>query len=129
MKTDFYNIGDDNWGILMVYDYEARDFERIWSMLRAFGLPDYRAQAAMSVLSQTNTGMTLTIPSDLMSVLFISETTSNEEWFDTLIHELKHVVEHISEYYQVDPTSEPAAYLQGEIGRQMFPMIMRKTCK
>jgi hypothetical protein len=129
MKTEFYNIGDDDWGILMVYDYDYRDFDRIWSMLLAFGLPDYKVQGAMSVLSRPDSGMTLTIPSDLMSVLFISEATSDEEWFDTLIHELKHVVEHISEFYQVEPTSEVAAYLQGEIGRQMFPMIMRKMCK
>ena len=78
---------------------------------------------------QSMRGMTLTIPSDLMSVLFISEATSDEEWFDTLIHELKHVVENISEFYQVEPSSEPAAYMQGEIGRQLFPMIMRKVCK
>ena len=98
-------------------------------MLLAFGLPDYKAQGAMSVLSKPDSGMTLTIPSDLMSVLFISEATSDEEWFNTLIHEVKHVTEHISEFYRVEPSSEPAAYLQGEIGRQLFPMIMRKMCK
>jgi hypothetical protein len=129
MKTEFYNIGDDDWGILMVYDYDYLDFDRIRSMLQAFGMPDYKAQGAMSVLSQADTGMTLTIPSDMMSVLFISESTSDAEWFDTLIHELKHVVDHISEFYQVEPTDEAAAYLQGEIGRQLFPMIMRKVCK
>lgn len=129
MKTEFYNIGDNDWGILLVYDYDYRDFERIWSILMAFGMPNYRAEAAMSVLSHLDTGMTLTINSELMSVLFISESTSDEEWFDTLLHELKHVVEHISEFYRVDPTSEPAAYLQGEIGRQLFPLIIRKMCK
>ena len=129
IKTEFYRIGDDDWGILLVYDYDRRDFDRLWAMLRAFGLPDDRAQAAMSVLSKRDTGMTLTIPTDLMSVLFVSEATSDEEWFNSLLHELKHVVEHISEFYRVRPTSEAAAYLQGEIGRQLFPMIMRKVCK
>lgn len=129
IKTEFYHIGDDEWGILLVYDYDYRDFDRILSMLRAFGLPEHRVQEDMSVLSQPDTGMTLTIPSDLMSVLFISEATSDEEWFNTLIHEVKHLVEHISEFYRVEPSSEQAAYLQGEIGRQLFPMIMRKMCK
>ena len=129
MRTEFYNIGDEDWGILMVYDYDYRDFERLWSTLRAFGLSDSRAQAAMSVLSKPDTGMTLTIPEELMSVLFVSEATSDEEWFDTLVHELKHVVEHISEFYQVDPRSEAAAYLQGEIGRQLFPMMIQKLCR
>lgn len=128
MKTEFYHIGDDDWGLLLVYDYDYRNFDRILSMLRAFGMPNHRAQAAMSVLSEPDTGMTLTIPSDKMSVLFISEATSDEEWFDTLIHELKHVVEHISDFYHVSPQSEPAAYLQGEIGRQLFPLIIQKLC-
>jgi Zn-dependent peptidase ImmA (M78 family) len=76
-----------------------------------------------------DTGMTYSIFDDTMSVIFISEGTSDEEWFDSVMHELKHVVEHISEYYDLDPRSEAAAYLQGEIGRLMFPMVMRKVCR
>ena len=129
MKTEFYNIGDGDWGILMVYDYDYRDFDRIWSMLLAFGMPNWKAEQALMVLSRMDTGMTYSIFHDTMSVIFISEGTSDEEWFDSVMHELKHVVEHISEYYDVDPRSEAAAYLQGEIGRLIFPMVMRMVCR
>lgn len=72
--------------------------------------------------------MTLTSFKEKMSVLFISGSSSDDEWFDSLVHELKHVVEHIGEYYDVDPRGEPSAYLQGEIGRQFFPMIIDRFC-
>ena len=128
MKTEYFNIGDDDWGIVLCYDYDLLDYDRIWSIIRATGVSDEKAQYAMSVLSLPDTGMTLTSFSDMMSFLFVSRSSSDEQWFDTLIHELKHVVEHISEFYRVDPKSEPAAYLQGEIGRQLFPLIMQKMC-
>ena len=128
MKTRYFDIGEEDWGIVLCYDYDYMDFDRIWAIIRAAGLTDEKAQAAMSVLSQTDTGMTLTSFGDMMSFLFISQSSSDEEWFNTLLHELKHVVEHISEFYRVDPKSEPAAYLQGEIGRQMFPLIIQKMC-
>ena len=60
--------------------------------------------------------------------MFASETTSAEEMFDTITHELKHVVEHISGYYGVDPKSETAAYLQGEIARNLFPAVAMAVC-
>ena len=128
MKTKYFDIGEEDWGIVLCYDYDYMDFDRIWAIIRAAGLTDEKAQAAMSVLSQTDTGMTLTSFGDMMSFLFISQSSSDEEWFNTLLHELKHVVEHISEFYRVDPKREPAAYLQGEIGRQMFPLIIQKMC-
>jgi len=129
MKTRYFDIGDEDWGIVLCYDYDFTDFDRIWAIIRAAGLTDEKAQAAMSVLSRTDTGMTLTNFGDMMSFLFISQSSSDEEWFNTLLHEVKHVVEHISEFYRVDPKSEPAAYLQGEIGRQMFPLIIQKMCE
>lgn len=88
-----------------------------------------KAQAALSILSQPDKGMTLTSFTDRMSILFIGRSSTPAQWFDTLIHEIKHLVEHISEYYEVNPKGEPAAYLQGEIGRQLFPIIIQRFCR
>ena len=50
------------------------------------------------------------------------------EMFDTIMHELKHCVEHISDYHGVSPKSEEAAYLQGEIARNLFPAVAMAVC-
>lgn len=61
-------------------------------------------------------------------VVFIGKATSPEEMYDTIQHELRHVTSHICEYYGVDPAGESSAYLQGEIGRQMFPAAAIVVC-
>ena len=127
MKIRYFDI-DGRGGILLCYDFGRKDYPEIWSVMRSFGLGDDKAEAAMGVLSKEDTGMTLTSFKDKMSVLFISGSSSDEEWFDTLIHELRHVVDHISEYYDVGSMGEPPAYLQGEIGRQFFPIIIDRFC-
>ena len=48
--------------------------------------------------------------------------------YDSVAHEKKHAVEHISNYYGVDPKSEQAAYLQGELSKQLFPAIALAVC-
>lgn len=80
------------------------------------------------MLSRKNNGYTFTDLEGQYSLIFASETTSDEEMFDTITHELKHVTEHISGYFGVDPKSEEAAYLQGEISKKMFPAVALAVC-
>ena len=58
----------------------------------------------------------------------IGKATKAEQLFDTMVHELKHLTEHISDYYGLDSTGETPAYLQGEVGRIMFPAVALLTC-
>ena len=60
--------------------------------------------------------------------MFASKGTSVDELYDTIDHEKKHVIEHISTYFDVDPKSEDAAYLAGELGKQLFPAIAMAVC-
>lgn len=129
MRTRFFEIGDNDWGILLCWDYDSRDYDDMYAIMDNFGLEEKEITESFKILRKPDTGMTIPDFSSQMSVIFISKTTSEEEWLDTLFHELKHVVEHISLFYRVDPQSEPAAYLQGEIGRQLFPVIMTRLCR
>lgn len=70
-------------------------------------------------LGKKNTGFTYTDFNRLKSVVGISRTTSQEQFFNTVVHEAKHVQSHICKYYDVDEDSEEAAYLIGYIIQQM----------
>lgn len=70
-------------------------------------------------LGKKNTGFTYTDFNRLKSVVGISRTTSQEQFFNTIVHEAKHVQSHICRYYNVDEDSEEAAYLIGYIIQQM----------
>ena len=52
-----------------------------------------------------------------MSVLVVGGATSMEQWWDTLDHEIDHLQDAILQYYDVEPGTEDAAWLQGYIMR------------
>ena len=45
-----------------------------------------------------------------------------------MLHERGISMDYISSFYGVHPKSETAAYLQGEIARNMFPAIAMAVC-
>lgn len=66
-----------------------------------------------------NTGFTHSNFSKKTSIVGISKTTNQEQFFNTLVHEAKHVQSHICKYYGVPENSENAAYLIGYLIQRM----------
>lgn len=127
IQTGFY-IGERDWWIMASLNVTGKDLGEVHRALLACDCPDYEARKACMVLSRKNNGYTFTDLEGQYTLMFASETTSTEEMFDTITHELKHITEHISGYFGVDPKSEEAAYLQGEIAKRMFPAVVLAVC-
>lgn len=124
-----FHIGDRDWWVMVFYDMRTeRDLNEVYESLLAAGCESDRAQRACMTLSRWNCGYTYTNLQDHISVMCIGKATSAEQAFDTIMHELKHLVEHISDYYELDPKEELTAYLQGETGRIIFPAVALLTC-
>lgn len=66
-----------------------------------------------------DTGFTYTDFINKRSIVGIAKTTNQEQFFNTLVHETKHVQSHICHYYDVPEDSEDAAYLIGYIMQKM----------
>lgn len=71
-------------------------------------------------LGDEDTGFTHTDFNNKRSIVGISNYSSKEQFFNTLIHEAKHVQSHICKYYNVEENSEYAAYLIGYIVQKMY---------
>lgn len=67
-----------------------------------------------------NTGFTQTDFTKRRSIVGIGKATSKEQFFNTIVHEAKHIQSHICKYYKVDEDSEDAAYLIGYIIQKMY---------
>lgn len=80
------------------------------------------------VLSQKDKGYTYTNYDRHITIMAVGKASSPEQLFDSIEHEVKHVTEHIGEYYGVNPKSEESAYLQGEIGRLLFTATSLVLC-
>ena len=74
-------------------------------------------------LGERDTGFTYTNFDKQKSIVGISLTTSKEQFFNTLSHEIKHVQSHICMYYNVEENSESAAYLTGYIVQKMYKVF------
>lgn len=129
MVAQGFSIGKRDWYVMCYYDIRSeQDLREVRKTLLAGGCPRYKADEAVWVLSMWNKGFTYTDLNMHLTVVFISKTTTMEQMYDSIQHETKHVVEHIGEYYGVDPKSEESAYLQGEVARKMFPAAAMVIC-
>lgn len=128
IQTGFW-IGERDWWIMATLDIKGeKDLDEVYRSLLACDCPGEEAQKACMVLSRKNCGYAFSDLRGHYTLMFASETDSAEEMFNTITHELKHATEHISGYYGVDPKSEEAAYLQGEIAKKMFPAVALAVC-
>lgn len=75
-------------------------------------------------LGKYNTGFTHTDFSKKRSIVAISPTTSEEQFLNTTMHEIKHLQSHICKYYNVPEDSENAAYLVGFITQKMYKFLI-----
>lgn len=124
-----FHIGDNDWYLMCYYDIKSKhDLSEVKIALLASECDEDCANEAVSVLSNVNTGYTFTNLKEHLTLILVSHTTSAEQMYDSIQHELKHAVEHISEYYDVCPRGEEAAYLQGEIARNMFAAAAFVVC-
>lgn len=125
MLTQRFIIGQEDWKVVMLYDILPEDLPVVYANLRGEGAGHRMARNACHVLEGWNKGYTFSNHDIRSSVVCIGRATTLGQFFDSLLHEIKHLTEHISGHYKVDPKSEDAAYLQGEIGLQVWPYLAR----
>lgn len=122
MENKYIDVGK-KWGVVVNYDYDLMDYDEMWAIMRSFGLTSKNANKALKILSNYNTGMAITNDDIKMSTIFISKASTPSEWWNTAIHELKHVADAIISYYDVDWDSEDAAYLTGYMTKQLVESV------
>ena len=122
MKEKYIDV-EGAWGVLLIYDYTRRDYERMHSIMESFGMDEYRIIEAMDVLRHPNTGMAVSRSDITMSAMFVSRATTDEQFMDTIAHEIDHVQYAIAKHYGVDCGSEDAAWLQGYLMREITRIL------
>lgn len=116
-----FNVGDNEWYIMCYYDISTdNDLSEVGGLLIEAGAGRNLTKSALENLNKKNTGFIFTRKEEHISFIFVSKATSAEQSYDTIQHELKHVVSHICEEYGIAENGEEAAYIQGEIARNMF---------
>lgn len=122
MRTAYLDV-DGDWGIVVVYDYDYSENYELAAIMDTFKMSRSSIKKALNVLSEPNTGMSVSREDVRMSVVFISKATYESQFWDTASHELAHCVTHIIDYYGVGYDTEEAAYLTGYLMRKLVEEI------
>lgn len=124
MKTEYLDI-KGYWGVAVGYDLQPLDEYRVRADLMSLGLRGEELEESIDVLfGSPNTGMCISIPDYRMSIIYIANATSEDEWWDTLAHELlDHCRYAICTYYDVAVGSEDSAWLTGYLMRKAVQQI------
>ena len=123
MQTKYIDI-QGKWGIVLCYDLDKYDEDEARQSMTAFGVRDWKTDEAMDIrLHHYNTGMCISREDIRMSLIFIGNATSEEQWWDTVSHELFHTQQAILNYYNVPNDTEDAAWTMGYLMRKAVMMV------
>lgn len=143
MKSEYIDV-KGKWGIVVCYDLMRRDVREMRALMEAVGMDNETTDGYMRVsvyrkgenvevgidealrvlLYKKNTGMCITNMDLKMSLVFIGEATSEDQWWDTMAHEiLDHAKVAILDYYHVPLRGEDSAWLTGFLMRKVVQLI------
>ncbi len=123
MKKRYIDI-DGSWGIIFCYDFDFLDVDEMSAIMDSFGVSEREISRAIRILLGINTGMTISRSDLKMSVVFISEASSFEQFMDSISHEIDHIQASILDYYMIPQGGEDGAWLQGFIMRKVTRILM-----
>ena len=125
------HLGEWDWTIHAYYSVDGHYYtDEIMDRLVSLGCRGRKLQRAYTNLSsgRVDTGLTYSNLLKRETVMVVGYASSGEELFNSLLHEMRHVEEHITKASQIEPYGEPVAYLTGELGRQMYTCIGHYLC-
>lgn len=127
MNTKYIDV-DGAWGVIICYDLRRLDEYEMRQSMMAFGMRGPRLDRAIDILLfHENTGMCISRSDIRMSLLFIGNASSEEQWWDTVSHELYHAQQAIIDHYGVRDDEEDAAWTMGYLMRKTV-MIVGTPC-
>lgn len=131
MIRQHFVIPEYGWEVFAYYNADNRYADMILDNIDAIGVNEYQYIDAQYNLTSRNLdrGLCYSNYDGKVSVLVISDTSSPEQFFNSFLHEIKHLERHIERTFGIDPYGEEATYLTGKIGQLMFPKARYYLCR
>lgn len=113
---------------IAVYEYYTYE---ILDKMRSLGADRHCLSDAHANLTsrQLDNGLTFSSPDRRQTVWVVALTSSAHEFFNTIVHEIRHLQQHIANVYGIDENSEEVCYLCGDIAMLLFPYVRGLLCE
>lgn len=116
------------WVYIAVHGYYT--YEILDKMRQIGANAEYRERAHRNLISgNLNNGLTYSNPERRESVWVTSLTSSAREFFNSIVHEIRHLQQHIANEMRLDENSEDVCYLSGDIAYALFPYCRELLCE
>lgn len=125
MIAQYIQLGKKGWNVLVYYGVDREDFIEVRDALEQLGCSKSDIHKSLKVLTKENTGFTFSNSEYKMSIVCIGPSSDVSQFVNTAIHEAKHVQSHICSYYNIEESSEEAAYLIGYLVQRMYKMFSK----
>lgn len=76
-----------------------------------------------------NEGLTYSNKYERRTLIVITRASSIGEFISTTIHEVDHMVDHISQYYSIPYDSEENSYLIGDVAKTIYEDAVKNAIK
>lgn len=121
MERQRFKIKKYDWMVDIYYLPSRSDIPYIMNEMFQNGA-SYKSlnKVACRLCKGKNRGCAYSNPYSRYSILVIGEVTCVSQFFNTLIHELNHLCGAIEKEYDIDPHSEEASYLIGDVVMQII---------
>lgn len=131
MKTHVFYIEQHDWLFKAYIDTSAEDADVILCELQSIGADMEVMRKAYKNLrsGEPNTGLTYTSLWNRETVIVVSKSTSAEEYFNSIVHEIAHAGVYTCNALGIGLDTEQAAYFQGGIARDLFPCVKHLLCE
>lgn len=125
------NIFVTDWQVEIYYDVRPANADYILDRLWSLGCEQRHLHKAERLLRSgvANEGLTYSNKHERRTLIVIGRTTSIGEFISTTVHEVDHMVDHISQYYNIPYDSEENSYLIGDIAKTIYEDAVKNAIK
>lgn len=118
-----------DWVVDIYYDVRPKNSDEILDYLWDLGCEERHLYKAERLLRSgvANEGLTYSNPYERQSLIVITQASSIGEFISTTIHEVDHLNDHISQYYNIPYDSEENSYLIGDIAKTIYEDAVRNA--
>lgn len=105
------------------------DFYEIMQCLYEIGAEKDAVERALALFERDLPNEAFTCSTSMRrTCIYIGRTTSGKEFVNSIVHELRHLVDHIAKYYELD-NGEAVGYISGDTAFLLADDICRLGCE
>lgn len=119
-----------DWNVYCYYAVDAYYVDEIAERLIEVGCNGTLLERAVRNMSSgtLNNGLTYSNLQTRESVMVIALTSNASQFLNSLVHELRHLINNICEVWGIEQDSEESCYLAGDVAQMMFGKVRRLMC-